>query len=63
MRWNQLQSASSHLGRGLEEAPDVLDFSMQMEQAKAWIADNELMIQRCDVGRDYEHCQVMKRCN
>lgn len=62
-RWKQLLTASSHLGRGLEEAQDILDFNTQIEKAKAWIADKELMIQQGDVGRDYEHCQVMKRWN
>ena len=60
-RWKQLLFASSHLGRGLEEAQDILDFNTQIEQAKSWIADKELMIQQGDIGRDYEHCQVMNR--
>ena len=57
-RWKQLLAASKLLGRGLEEAQDILDFNTQLEKAKAWIADKELMVQQGDLGRDYEHCQV-----
>lgn len=57
-RWRQLLAASSMLGRGLEEAQDILDFNTQLEKAEAWIRDKELMVQQGDMGRDYEHCQV-----
>lgn len=57
-RWKQLLAASTLLGRGLEEAQDILDFNTQLEKAMAWIADKELMVQQGDLGRDYEHCQV-----
>lgn len=57
-RWKQLLSASAMLGRGLEEAQDILDFNTQLEKAEAWIRDKELMVQQDDLGRDYEHCQV-----
>ena len=57
-RWKRLLAASNLLGRGLEEAQDILDFNTQVEKAEAWIRDKELMIQQGDLGRDYEHCQV-----
>lgn len=60
-RWKQLLAASTLLGRGLEEAQDILDFNTQLEKAMAWIADKELMVQQGDLGRDYEHCQVINR--
>lgn len=60
-RWKQLLAASVLLGRGLEEAQDILDFNTQFEKAMAWLADKELMIQQGDLGRDYEHCQVKSR--
>lgn len=58
--WKQLLAASVLLGRGLEEAQDILDFNTQFEKAMTWIADKELMIQQGDLGRDYEHCQVKR---
>jgi len=42
-----------------EQAQDILDFNTQVEKAEAWIRDKELMIQQGDLGRDYEHCQVI----
>ena len=54
-------AASALLGRGLEEAQDILDFNTQLEKAMAWIADKELMVQQGDLGRDYEHCQALQR--
>ncbi|XP_046630760.1 spectrin beta chain, non-erythrocytic 1-like isoform X4 [Daphnia pulicaria] len=60
-RWKQLLAASNLLGRGLEEAQDILDFNTQLEKAMAWIADKELMVQQGDLGRDYEHCQALQR--
>lgn len=59
-RWKQLLAGLVLLSRGLEEAQDILDFNTQLEKAKAWIADKELMVQQGDLGRDYEHCQVSK---
>jgi spectrin beta len=56
-----LLAASNLLGRGLEEAQDILDFNTQLEKAMAWIADKELMVQQGDLGRDYEHCQALQR--
>ena len=60
-RWRQLLAASTMLGRGLEEAQDILDFNTQLEKAEAWIRDKEAMVQQGDMGRDYEHCQVKTR--
>lgn len=38
-QWNELLSSSTNLGRGLEEAQDILEFNNQAEKIEAWIRD------------------------
>ncbi|XP_054722410.1 spectrin beta chain, non-erythrocytic 5-like [Uloborus diversus] len=60
-QWNELLSSSTSLGRGLEEAQDILEFNNQAEKIEAWIRDKEMMVQAGDTGKDFEHCQALQR--
>ncbi|XP_035225862.1 spectrin beta chain, non-erythrocytic 1-like isoform X1 [Stegodyphus dumicola] len=60
-QWNELLSSSTNLGRGLEEAQDILEFNNQAEKIEAWIRDKEMMVQAGDTGKDFEHCQALQR--
>ncbi|XP_071037774.1 spectrin beta chain [Parasteatoda tepidariorum] len=60
-QWNELITSSTNLGRGLEEAQDILEFNNQAEKIEAWIRDKEMMVQAGDTGKDFEHCQALQR--
>ncbi|GIY06493.1 hypothetical protein CDAR_514752 [Caerostris darwini] len=60
-QWNELIASSTNLGRGLEEAQDILEFNNQAEKIEAWIRDKEMMVQAGDIGKDFEHCQALQR--
>lgn len=59
--WHQLLDEVELRGKGLEEAHDILEFNNQLDKIESWIREKEVMIQAGDLGRDYEHCQLLQR--
>ncbi|XP_065083239.1 spectrin beta chain, non-erythrocytic 1 isoform X3 [Ochlerotatus camptorhynchus] len=59
--WNVLLNEVASRGRGLEEAQDILEFDSQLDKLEAWIRDKEMMVHASDTGRDFEHCNALKR--
>lgn len=61
-KYENLLEKSRIVGRGLEEAHDILEFQNKIDKLEEWIRIRENLILSNDLGRDFEHCEdLIKR--
>lgn len=58
--WNEVKGNADRIGQDLKEAQDMLIMHDYFEKAESWIKEKELLIQKNDAGKDYEHCASLQ---
>ena len=59
--WEELQFESWMISKGSKEARRILEFNNDVSKIEAWIRDDELLVSREDLVKDYEHCMELQK--